>query len=153
MYLCTVNLNGGVMICTLSSADWQQAWKLQPCGTLNCFGKIEINAPINIVVCVLLLLFFICLNNNNYYHHHHHHYYCYYYYYYYYYYSSSFLFQRLKAPCGTFVWSDGVCTIRAPDGFCTRIPQWQHFSSLTLIPVSTCLETLFLTEATYNPID
>ena len=89
MYLCTVNLNGGVMICMLSSADWQQAWKLQPCGALNWFGMIEINAPINIVVCVFCYHYFNFIFNNNYFYHHHHYYYYYYYYYYcycYYYY-------------------------------------------------------------------
>ena len=41
--------NSRVMICPSSSAHWQQASKLQACGALNRFGKIEINAPMNII--------------------------------------------------------------------------------------------------------
>ena len=38
------------MICTLSSAHWQQASKLSsPCGALSRFEKIEITAPINAI--------------------------------------------------------------------------------------------------------
>ena len=50
MYFCTVNGNSKVMMCTLSSAHWQQASKLSsPCGALSRFEKIEINAPINTI--------------------------------------------------------------------------------------------------------
>ena len=37
MYFCTVNVNSRVMICTLSSAHWQQASKLS---ALRCFELI-----------------------------------------------------------------------------------------------------------------
>ena len=48
MYFCTVNRNSKVMICTLSSAHWQQASKLSsPCALSRFeFEKIEINTPI-----------------------------------------------------------------------------------------------------------
>ena len=37
-------------MCTWSSAHWQEASKLQPCGALSWFEKIKINGPINIVI-------------------------------------------------------------------------------------------------------
>ena len=50
MYFCTVNGNSKIMICTLSSAHWQQASKLSsPCGALSRFETTEINAPINTI--------------------------------------------------------------------------------------------------------
>ena len=33
---------------------WQQASKLQPCGALNRFGKIEIHGLINIVIIIII---------------------------------------------------------------------------------------------------
>ena len=63
MYFCTASVNSRVMICTLSSAHWQQASKIQPCGALNYFGKIEINAPNSIMIIIIVIssffLFFI----------------------------------------------------------------------------------------------
>ena len=58
MYFCTVNGNSTIskaMICTLSSAHWQQASKYQPCGASSRLGKIEINAPINIIIIIIIL--------------------------------------------------------------------------------------------------
>ena len=57
MYFCTVNVNSRVMICTLSS----RFQSFQPCGPLNWFGKIEINAPIHAVILFLLLLLLLLL--------------------------------------------------------------------------------------------
>ena len=50
------------MICTLSSAHSQQASKLQPCSSFSLFGKIEINAPINVVIIIIIidLLLVLC---------------------------------------------------------------------------------------------
>ena len=60
MYFCTVNGNstGTVMMSTLSSSHWQQGPKLPPCGALNCFGKFEINAPINIVSMIIVINYY-----------------------------------------------------------------------------------------------
>ena len=38
------------MICELSSAHWQ------PCGALNRFGKIGINAPINTIIIIIIII-------------------------------------------------------------------------------------------------
>ena len=96
MYFSTVNVNSRVMICTLSSAHWQQASKHLACGALNWFGMIEINAPITIVIII------------NYY----------YYYYYYYYYCSMLPFGSLcNQPYG------GVMTAGYVHNMVSQAPQ------------------------------
>ena len=62
MYFCSVNGNCRVTICTLSSAHWQQASKrVQPCGALSWFGKIEINAPINTIIIITIIIIIILI--------------------------------------------------------------------------------------------
>ena len=56
MYFCTVTGNSRVMICTLSSAHWQQASKHSACSALSRFGKIEINAPINRIIRLMMII-------------------------------------------------------------------------------------------------
>ena len=49
MYFCTVNVNSREVICTLSSTHWLQSF--QPCSTFELIlKKIEINAPINVII-------------------------------------------------------------------------------------------------------
>ena len=47
------------MLCTFSSARWQQASNLRPCGALKRFGKFEINTPINIIVIFVFKLLLV----------------------------------------------------------------------------------------------
>ena len=66
-FACIINVllysKRRVMICTSSSARWQQASKRQPCGALNIFGKVEINAPINIVIIIVIIIIIIIIND------------------------------------------------------------------------------------------
>ena len=61
MYICTVNGNSRVMICTLSSAHWQQASKLSALWCFDFFGKdwdkcAYINTKIINSTCLLFLV-------------------------------------------------------------------------------------------------
>ena len=44
-------------------AHWQQASNFQPCGALSRFGKIEINAPITIVIIIIIIIVIISIIN------------------------------------------------------------------------------------------
>ena len=52
-----------VVICTLRDAHWQhlKLHSVQPCSALNWFGKIEINAPINIIIIIIIIIHFSLL--------------------------------------------------------------------------------------------
>ena len=50
MYFCTVNVNSSLVICMLSSAHWQLASKLSALEHFELIGKIEINAPVNLII-------------------------------------------------------------------------------------------------------
>ena len=59
---CTVNENSSAMICTLSIAPIGSRLQiLQTCGALSRFGKIEIHAPINIILLLLIIIVIIII--------------------------------------------------------------------------------------------
>ena len=60
-YFCTVNGNSRAMICTLSSAHWQQASKFSALQRFESIRKkIQINGPINTIIIIYVS---VCLSS------------------------------------------------------------------------------------------